>query len=183
MSMPFSPKTCVTSPSLPGMFSMNTEICLINIGLPPYNLRLSMIRWALPSLRAMVLGLTRWTLAPMPNIERSWETHLLFQGFHGADIIGEHLLTHLYVDIQCIRVIFPANDDLIIGCDVLAADLQEHLFNLRGEDVDAADDEHVVRAAHRLSHSDMGSSAGAGRTVQNTDVTGPVTEQGKGLFR
>ena len=53
---------------------------------------------------------------------------------------------------------------------------------MRGEDVDAADNEHVVRAAHRLGHSYMGSSAGAGRTVQNADVTGPVTEQGKGLF-
>ena len=107
---------------------------------------------------------------------------VLFDPFHGADIVGEQGLAHFHVDVQGVGVVLAAHDDLIVGGDVAAADLQQDFLDLGREDVDAADDEHVVGAAHGLCHTDVGAAAGALFPVEHADILGAVAQQGEGLF-
>ena len=107
---------------------------------------------------------------------------VLLDLFDGTDLVGEEGLAHLHVDVQGIRVVLAAHDDLIVGGQVAAADLQQHFLDLRGEDVHAADDEHIVGAAHGLGHADVGPAAGTGGPIQHADVAGAVAQQGEGLL-
>ena len=55
-------------------------------------------------------------------------------------------------------------------------DAQQRLLDLRREDVHAADDEHVVGAAHHPAHAHAGAPARAGRAVERGEVAGAVAE-------
>ena len=61
--------------------------------------------------------------------------------------------------------------------------LQQDRLDLRREDVDALDDQHIVAAAHRLAHLDMRPPAGAVFMAQNADIARPVAQQREGLLR
>ena len=52
---------------------------------------------------------------------------------------------------------------------------------MRGEDVDAADDEHVVGAAHDLAHARGGAPAGARLARERGEVARPVAEHRRAL--
>ena len=57
------------------------------------------------------------------------------------------------MDVQGVGVVHAVNEDLIVGGIAL---VQQDGLDLRGEHVDAADDEHVVGASHRLGHLEEG---------------------------
>ncbi len=57
-----------------------------------------------------------------------------------------------------------------------ALDAQQGLLDLRREDVDAADDQHVVGAAGDAAHARRGTAAGAGLAPEPGDVAGAVAE-------
>ena len=55
-------------------------------------------------------------------------------------------------------------------------------LDLAREDIDAADDQHIVAAAHGLGHAHMGAAAGAGRAVQHAQIAGPVAQEREGFL-
>ena len=57
------------------------------------------------------------------------------------------------LDAHCefIKVARAGDDALVMRCEIRLA--QDQLFDLRREDVDAADDHHVVAAAGNLGHA------------------------------
>ena len=60
--------------------------------------------------------------------------------------------------------------------------VQQDGLDLRREDVDPPDDEHIVRAAHGLAHFHVGAAAGTLLPGEHTDVPGAVAQQGEGLL-
>ena len=83
--------------------------------------------------------------------------------------------------IKFIHIIRAAiHDDLIMRRDV--AYLQQHCFDLRRKDVDAADDDHVVGSPDDSLHPDGGALACAFLTDQPRPVSRPIAQQRKRLF-
>ena len=58
----------------------------------------------------------------------------------------------------------------------------QHRLHLAGEDVHAADDEHVVGAARDAVHAGVGAAADAGIGAQPGDVAGAVTDEREGFL-
>ena len=56
------------------------------------------------------------------------------------------------------------------------------MLDLRGEHVDPADDEHVIRAAHHAAHAHMGAAAGAGLVGEGAQVMGAITDEGHAVL-
>jgi len=67
-----------------------------------------------------------------------------------------------------------------MGFDPLDAD--QDMLDLGREDVDAADDQHVVGTAGDLLHPHQGPAAGTGLVEQPGDILGPVADQRDGLL-
>ena len=61
-------------------------------------------------------------------------------------------------------------------------DIQQKRFDLGGEHVYTADDEHVVGTAGNLVHLDRGPSTGARLSPESRDVPGSIPDQGKRLL-
>ena len=97
-----------------------------------------------------------------------------------ADGVCELLGRHLHVHVQHVAVVDARDDDLVIR---RIAVLEQHRLDLRREDVDALDDQHVVAAAHRLGHPDEGTAALAGLRVQHADVARTVADHREGFLR
>ena len=144
-----------------------------------YNFRSSNTRLALPSLRVIDFGGTSRILIPMPIIP----AHLPFDHLlHLGDLLRSQiidLLLHLHIDMELIEIALLSNDDHVLRLDL--RDLQEEALDLGGEDIDPADDEHVIAPAIDLVHFEEGSPAGALLSSKGRDVPGPVTNQGHGL--
>ena len=66
------------------------------------------------------------------------------------------------------------DDDLVMRPD--AMDGHQDGFDLGREDIDAADDHHIVGAAADQVHAHIGPAAGAALIVETRDVLGPVTQ-------
>ena len=60
--------------------------------------------------------------------------------------------------------------------------LEQGTFDLRGKDVDSADDQHVIRPSGNPLHTDERTPAGAGDGGQARDVPGPVPKDRKRLL-
>ena len=60
--------------------------------------------------------------------------------------------------------------------------LHQYAFNLRGEYIDAPDDQHIIGTSGDLVHAYMGSAAHTGFRIEGCDVPCAVTDDGKGLF-
>ena len=79
--------------------------------------------------------------------------------------------------MQALDPVMILNDHLIVGQH--AGDLEERLFHLLGEEVDAGDDEHIVPSAVDRFQTEMGSAAGALVTGDDPGkVTGPEADHG-----
>ena len=96
-----------------------------------------------------------------------------------AEVVAEHVGVHLDVDVERVGVVDAVDDELVVR---RVAVLDEDGFDLRREDVDALDDEHVVAAAHRLGHADVGAAAGAFLMREDADVARAVAHHREGLF-
>ena len=96
------------------------------------------------------------------------------------DGIREHLVRHFHLNVQRIAVLYAVDYNLIIG---RIAVIKQDRFDLRREHVDAADDQHIVAAAHRLGHLDMRASARARFAVEYADIARAVAQQRKCLLR
>lgn len=103
----------------------------------------------------------------------------LLPGGVGLDGIVKLLRGHLDVDIQGIRVVDPVYQDLIVGAVAL---LEQDRLDLGREDIDAADDHHIIAAAHGLVHPDVGPAAGAFFPGQHADIPRTVADDGEGFF-
>ena len=83
---------------------------------------------------------------------------LLFVVLHIGDLVGELFGRELDVDIEGIGVVDTVDHDLVVGG---VAFFEQNGFDLAREDIDTANDHHIVGTAHRLVHPDKGASAGA----------------------
>ena len=93
--------------------------------------------------------------------------------------IAAHIGLSLDVDIERIGIVDAVDEDLIVG---FVAVIEEHRLDLRREDVDAADDEHIVAAAQGLTHLDERSAARAGLSREHADIFGAVAKEGEGFL-
>ena len=64
-----------------------------------------------------------------------------------GDGVREDLCRYFYANLEGIEVVNAVNQDEVVGGIAFS---DEDGFDLRGEDVNAADDEHIVRSAARL---------------------------------
>ena len=103
----------------------------------------------------------------------------LFPCLDIGDLVGELLGGELDINIESICVVDAVDLDLVVGRVAL---FEENGLDLAGEHVDAADDHHVVAAAHGLGHLDMCPPAGAFLTGEDADVLGAVTQEGEAFL-
>ena len=90
------------------------------------------------------------------------------------DGIRELVGAELNVNVEGIVVLYAVNLDEVVGG---VAFVKKNGFDLGGEYVNAADDEHIVASAHGLCHLDECSAAGALLAGENADIAGTVTEK------
>ena len=93
--------------------------------------------------------------------------------------IGELAGVQFHINIQRVGIVRPIHFNAVIGGVAL---FQKHCFNLRGEDINAPDDQHIVASAHGLAHFYKGSAAGAFFPGQYADIPGAVPQQREGFF-
>ena len=93
--------------------------------------------------------------------------------------IGEVLGQHLDPDLKGIGVVDAVYQDLIVRRVAL---IEQYRFDLAREDIDAANDHHIVGTSHRLVHADKGSAAGAFLARKYSDVAGTITNEREGFF-
>ena len=75
----------------------------------------------------------------------------LFALLEILDCVGEHRAVELDLHFDVVEVVLAGEDELIVRGNALH--FEEQAFDLRGEDVHAADDQHVVAAArHGYGH-------------------------------
>ena len=92
-----------------------------------------------------------------------------------GEVVGRHLDEH----VERVGVVDAVDHNLIVGRVAL---LQQDGLDLRREDVDALDDQHVVAAASRLAHLDVRAPAGAFFAAQHADIARAVAQQREGLL-
>src|SRR5438874_13178747 len=83
--------------------------------------------------------------------------HSCLQRTYGLAALEVEHFVYLYPHFQFIQLIaLPIDDDLIVTGQTWTG--EQDLFDLGGEDIDAAHDEHIVGAALHALHADEGSS-------------------------
>src|ERR1035441_8027141 len=91
-----------------------------------------------------------------------------------ANLVAEELGSHFHVHFHGVQAFVARQDDLIMGQRAFHG--EQRGFDLRGENVHAADDEHVVAAARDAAHAAHGAPARAGPLRQHTDVARAVAD-------
>ena len=139
-----------------------------------------MTRLALPSLRWMRAGLHQLDQGRIPStLSISARTFRLSAS--SRRISSEKTASETSTQIsRSSSACCPVDDDLVVGLHAL--DLQQHRLDLRGEDVDAADDQHVVGAAGDLLHADQRAAAGARSRGAGGDVARAVADDRQRLL-
>src|SRR5215210_328598 len=90
-------------------------------------------------------------------------------------------LRHLHPHAQSVLVVLAsAEDELVVGLEPLNA--EQGVLDLRGENVDPAYDEHVIRAPEDPGDAGAGPAAGAWRPIETGQVAGAVPQNGKRLL-
>ena len=103
------------------------------------------------------------------------------EGLHFAHGVGEDFGGEFDVDRDFVERAGTGQLDVEVRRE--SGDAEERLLDLRGEDVDAADDEHVVRAARDAGHAGRGAAARAGFVCDARDVARAVAEERRGFAR
>ncbi|MPN61133.1 hypothetical protein SDC9_208867 [bioreactor metagenome] len=106
--------------------------------------------------------------------------YFFFQALQVRVTVQALRVGQFHPDFQPVHIIFVENDDLVMRADLLHT--HQHGFDLGGEHVHPADDQHIVRPAHHLPHACAGTAASAGAFHQHGDVLGTVAQHGQGLL-
>ena len=109
---------------------------------------------------------------------------LLFELVHGGRRVedaGEELLTDLHLHLQRVEVVDAVHDEHITRCEL--GHRQHDALHLRGEHVDTADDEHIIRAPLDAPHAHTRAAAVAGARQQRAEVARAVAQHGHALLR
>ena len=96
------------------------------------------------------------------------------------DLVGEEPFIHLHLHFQGIQVVPAVDDQQIMGLNPF--DTHQDRFDLGGEDVDPADDQHVVGTSAHAADTGMGPAACARLVADACNVAGAVTDQRDSLF-
>src|SRR5512133_73232 len=96
------------------------------------------------------------------------------------DLIGEEPFIDLNLYFQSIQISCAINDQQVVGFNPF--DSYQDRLDLGWEDIDAADDEHVVGPAAHAVDTDMGATTDAWFVSQAGDVAGTVADQRDTLF-
>ena len=105
------------------------------------------------------------------------------QHFQLAEAAEQRGVDQLDLDLEVVHVILPAHHELVVRADLVRDPLRadEHALDLRGEHVDALDDQHVVGAAHHLIHTRVRAAACARLVVDARDVLRAVAQHREAL--
>jgi hypothetical protein len=99
----------------------------------------------------------------------------LAECLHAVHAVGEELGADLDLDVDLVERAGAGDLDEVVRRGAL--DPQQRLLDLGGEDVDAADDQHVVGAPGDAAHACRASPAGTGLAVEAGDVAGAIADQ------
>ena len=102
-----------------------------------------------------------------------------FRGPAHRRSVGELFGRELDVDIEGIGVVDTVDHDLVVGGVTF---FEQNGFDLAREDIDTADDHHVIAASHGLGHPDKGPAAGAFLTGEDADILGAVAQERETFF-
>ena len=138
MSTPFSASRRMGRRCVPACFRQTTK------SVDLHDVRLSMTRLALPSLRSIECASTSVTCTRIPARDRARPAASM-QLLQRPDLVVEHLRGHLDLHFHLVQALLAREEDLVMRQG--AFHLQQRRFNLRRKDVDAANDQHVVAAA------------------------------------
>src|ERR1035441_4712495 len=104
----------------------------------------------------------------------------LAQSFQRTDLVAEKLRGHFHLYFHRVQAFVARQQDLIMRHGAFYR--QQRAFDLRGEDVHAADDEHVVAAARDAADAAHRAPARAGLGGQHADVARTVADHRHGLL-
>ena len=136
--------------------------------------RRSMTRAALPALRGSAPAGTSSTSIPIPVRSRSASCTRARRSSEPASAASQRTLTSSDAP-------GPLDGQLVVRRDAL--DPEQDVLDLRGIDVDAAQDQHVVAAAVDRAHAGERAPARARRRVDGGDVGRAVAQQRQRLLR
>ena len=105
--------------------------------------------------------------------------HPALEALQVAHRLGEDVLADLDPHLDDVEVALAIDDDLVVRLDL--GDAHQHLFDLAGEHVDAADDQHVVAASDGLAHARGRAPASARLGDEAAQVARAVADQRLGL--
>ena len=89
-------------------------------------------------MRSSVLGRPTATVVVMPTmVLMRWRSHRELAAVD-VGVLGQHLATHL----DRVEVALARDDELVLAGELAVA--EDDLLDLRGKDIHAADDQHVV---------------------------------------
>ena len=131
-------------------------------------------------MRSIAPGSTSVTRARRPRTDCSLSATEALERHHVGHDVREDVLVDLEADLEVVEVLLAVDDDEVVRAHAL--DLEEHVLDLAGEHVDAADDEHVVGALAHLAHARQRAPALAARRVERRQVVGAVAQEREGLL-
>ena len=70
---------------------------------------------------------------------------------HAADVIAEVVFADLNLNLKSVKIVDSVHDEHILRLKFLH--LKNYAFHLRWEDIDSADDEHIVASSHDSAHA------------------------------
>ena len=126
-------------------------------------------------------GLDKLDLGPDEQRRAKLFGHSALEGAQVVHPAVEQRLGDLDLHLEGVLAVHAVEHDEVERLDAL--DGQQHLLDGRGEHVDAADDEHVVGAAHDLAHARDGTPAGALLVGERAEVARAVAQHRRALAR
>src|SRR6266478_3772040 len=113
----------------------------------------------------------------LPELLGGAPTERLDLGMIGGEAAapGDQLGRRLDLDLEPGQGRRAIDDHLVVRRQLL--DGEQGSFDLRGIEVDALDDEHVVRAALDARHPRRGAAAAAGLQAQGRDIAGAIANE------
>ena len=145
-----------------------------------YMMRLSMTRFALPSLRCRVRGATSFNggrRPVMPSME--WTSRFCICSRAPTVSLNASAVTSTCTSKR-VQILLAVHDDLVMRQRALH--FQQRGFDLRGEQVDAADNEHVVAAPANAADAPERAAADAAAGFERRDIARPVADHRHGAL-
>ena len=102
-------------------------------------------------------------------------TNIVGQCLQHLDLVGEGLLIDLYLNLKRIEVCFTVDDQLVVRLD--AFNTEKNRLNLGRENIDAANNHHVIATPAHPLETTMGPTADAGFSDDPGNIPGSVADQ------